>query len=205
MRQASLSKSSNAWLPRDMIDGIVSICHIKWYIIICWNKYYTEYVNNIKVIRTNKWADKAVAWYRIGPKSSIVVIKQRNTAIPCHVRSMVVHMRLYSLRGDNVVPSSLPKCHVVVIIQPPIKLSSTTSIYGVKVKIYKGCRRNTLYESKLSQHMLRTMPLNNIKKKKWWHRPERVWGPLYFVILNIPVYFIVIALSRHWHSSAFLH
>ena len=86
--------------------------------------------------------------------------------IPCHVRSMVVHMRLYSLRGDNVVPSSLPKCHVVVIIQPPIKLSSTTSIYGVKVKIYKGCRRNTLYESKLLQHTLRTMPLNNIKKKK---------------------------------------
>ena len=29
----------------------------------------------LKVIQTNKWVDKAMVWYRIGPKSSICVIK----------------------------------------------------------------------------------------------------------------------------------
>ena len=75
LREASLSKSSKARPPWDMIDVIVSSYHIKWYVVTCWNKYYTQYVHNIKVMQTNKWVDKAVVWYFIGPTSSISVIK----------------------------------------------------------------------------------------------------------------------------------
>ena len=79
VRQASLSDTSNAWPSRDMIDAIVLICHIKWYVIICLNKYYTQYVNNIKVVQTNQRADKAIYWYHTSPMSSINVIKRRVT------------------------------------------------------------------------------------------------------------------------------
>ena len=75
LREASLSKSSKARPPWDMIDVIVSSYHIKWYVVTCWNKYYTQYVHNIKVMQTNKWVDKVVVWYLIGPTSSISVIK----------------------------------------------------------------------------------------------------------------------------------
>ena len=59
-----------------MISVILSIYHIKLYVIIFQNEYYTQYVNNIKMVQTNKWLDKAVAQYHIGTTSSIDVIKQ---------------------------------------------------------------------------------------------------------------------------------
>ena len=64
-----------------------------------------QYVNNIKVVQTNKLANKNSSL--VSHRSNIIYRCNKvtcNTTITYHVQSMVIHMRHYRLNSDNMVP-----------------------------------------------------------------------------------------------------